>query len=98
MWFRYVACVGVGDGDDWRAASFAVIGSDGCSRFEDFARGFLLVARLQDYVASGNIGGVKPPVARLGEFGAEDVVVFVSAAGEDGPSAGEFVPPEILRR
>lgn len=98
MWFCHIACLGAGDGDDWRAASFAVIGSDSCSRFEGFARGFSLVARLQDHVASGNIGGVKPPVARLGEFGAEDVVVFVSPTGEDGPSAGEFVPPEILRR
>ena len=85
----------VGDGNERSAASFAVIGSNGCGHFEDFARRFVLVARLQDDVATGNVGCVEPPVIGLCEFGAKDVVVIFGAASEDGPAAGKFVAPEV---
>ena len=85
----------VSDGNERSAASFAVIGSNGCGHFEDFARRFVLVARLQHDVAAGDVGGVEPPVVGLREFGAKDIVVFLCAASEDRPAAGKFVAPEV---
>jgi len=91
----HVVGMSVSDGNERSAASFAVIGSNGCGHFEDFARRFVLVARLQHDVAAGDVGGVEPPVVGLREFGAKDIVVFLCAAGEDRPAAGKFVAPEV---
>ena len=91
----HVACVSVGDGNERSAASFAVIGSNGCGHFEDFASRFVLVARLQDDVAAGNVGCVEPPVVRPREFGAKDIAVIFCTPGKYRPAAGKLVAPEV---